>query len=190
MYSILSCTDLYKIIDCLAACLNRSDLLFGGMNMIFAGDFAQLPPVISRENSALYSPAHDMYASSKRTQNAALGKAIWHQVTTVVILQQNMHQSTQSEGDSKLRTALANMRYKACTKNDIAFLNLHVCKLSDSAPDITSQKYRNVSIITDLNIHKDAFNQLGTIRLFRKQIKSLLIFSLMIIYPSLLILSM
>ncbi|PBK88617.1 hypothetical protein ARMGADRAFT_1047402 [Armillaria gallica] len=114
------------------------------MNMIFAGDFAQLSSVFGGENSALYSPAHDMYASNKKTQNAALGKAIWHQVTTVVILQQNMCQNIQSEEDT-------------CTKD--------VCRSSDSAPEITSEKYRNVSIITGLNIHKDAYNQIDTAQL-------------------------
>ncbi len=75
-----------------------------------------------------------------------------------------MRQNTQSEEDSKLRTALANMQYKACTKDDITFLHSRVCRSSDSAPEITSEKYRNVSIITSLNIHKDAYNQIGTAR--------------------------
>ena len=45
--SMLSCADLYKISAHLAACLNKPELPFGGMNIIFADDFAQLPPVIT-----------------------------------------------------------------------------------------------------------------------------------------------
>jgi hypothetical protein len=43
--SMLSCHDLYKISAKLAKAMNIHDLSFGGMNMIFARDFAQLPPV-------------------------------------------------------------------------------------------------------------------------------------------------
>ncbi|KAK0197648.1 hypothetical protein F5146DRAFT_920415 [Armillaria mellea] len=112
--------------------------------MIFAGDFAQLPPVIGAENAALYRPDNGMYATNKKSQEAALGKAIWHQVTTVVILRQNMRQNMQSTNDASMRTALSNMRYKMCTAADIAF--------------------RNVSIITGLNVHKDEFNRIGSSR--------------------------
>ncbi len=133
------------------------------MNMIFAGDFAQLPPVIGGENSALYSPIKGLFASSKKSQEAALGKAIWHQVTTVVILHQNMCQKGQSDNDNKLHMALSNMRYKACTSNDIALLSSHVCGSSTAAPDINSEQFRNVSIITGLNIHKDEFNHIGSL---------------------------
>ncbi|PBK94526.1 hypothetical protein ARMGADRAFT_1045787 [Armillaria gallica] len=125
-------------------CTNNLDLPFGGMNVIFAGDFAQLPPVIGRENTSLYRLDNGMYAMNKKAQEAALGKAIWHQVTTVVILRENMRQKTQSDDDTKLRQALANMHYKACTVADIGFL-----------------EFRNVSIITRLNIYKDEFNCIG-----------------------------
>lgn len=48
--------------------------------------------------------------------------ALWHQITTVVILQENMRQITHSEDDEKLQNALENMRYKACTPEDIKSL--------------------------------------------------------------------
>ena len=55
----------------------------------------------------------------ERTAICYIGRALWHQVTTVVILQKNMRQNTQSVEDAKLRTALENMRYGACTADDI-----------------------------------------------------------------------
>lgn len=69
-----------------------SMLSFGGLNMIFAGNFAQLPPVIGHEHSSLYSHTVGMNATSLRDQEAAIGKALWHQVTTIIILRQNMRQ--------------------------------------------------------------------------------------------------
>lgn len=87
--SMLSCHDMYMR---LAQVLNNLDTAFGGLNMIFAGDFAQLPPVIGHEHTALYSHTGGDNAVSLCEQQAAIGKALWHQVTTVVILCQNMRQ--------------------------------------------------------------------------------------------------
>jgi hypothetical protein len=44
---------MYRISLRLSKILNVSDLPFGGMNMLFAGDFAQLPPAIGQEHTAL-----------------------------------------------------------------------------------------------------------------------------------------
>jgi hypothetical protein len=43
--SMLSCNEMYKISAQLAKALGVFDISFGGMNMVFAGDFGQLPPV-------------------------------------------------------------------------------------------------------------------------------------------------
>jgi len=43
--SILTCHNMYKILVQLSKALNAFDLPFGDMNIIFARDFAQLPPV-------------------------------------------------------------------------------------------------------------------------------------------------
>ncbi|KAF8653617.1 hypothetical protein AX14_008280 [Amanita brunnescens Koide BX004] len=53
--SMLSCYDMYKISSQLAKVMNNDSVPFGGMNMIFAGDFAQLPPPMGGENTSLYS---------------------------------------------------------------------------------------------------------------------------------------
>ena len=71
--------------------MTKTETPFGGLNMIFAGDFAQLKLVFG---SPLYS--HTVGTSldasmSVRSQQSAIGKPLWHQVTTVVILRQNMH---------------------------------------------------------------------------------------------------
>ena len=87
--SMLSCRDLAKISKHLALITGKYDLPFGGINMIFAGDFVQLPPVIGSSKSgssmALYSKP-PMDGKSDQKIEHALGKALWHQVTTVVIL--------------------------------------------------------------------------------------------------------
>ena len=92
--SMLSCRDMYLISARLARVMNNLEAPFGGLNIIFAGDFAQLPPVIGHEHASLYSRSVGKDPTSLRQQEAAIGKALWHQVTTVVILRQNMRQRT------------------------------------------------------------------------------------------------
>ncbi len=120
--SMLSARDLYIINAQLAKVFDISDIPFGGRNMGFSGDFAQLPPAVDGEHVSLYSRTIGSIATDKKSQEEAIGKALWHQITTVVILRQNMRQNKQSSEDTKLRTALENMRYKSCTVDDINFL--------------------------------------------------------------------
>ena len=120
--SMLSCKDIYRISERLAKVMNNVEEPFGGMNIIFAGDFTQLPPAIGQEHASLYSRTVGSNPQSLKDQEAAIGKALWHQITTVVVLRENMCQKTQTPDDERLREALSNMRYKACTPDNIAFL--------------------------------------------------------------------
>jgi len=162
--SMVACHELYQISASLAKARNMTETPFGGLNMIFAGDFAQLKPVFG---SPLYS--HTVGTSldasmSVRSQQSAIGKALWHQVTTVVILRQNMRQNTQSSKDSRFRTALENMRYAQCTQDDIDFLKTRIAGKNNGQPNIAKKRFRNVSIITELNSQKDQLNKLGSLR--------------------------
>ncbi|KAF9459637.1 hypothetical protein BDZ94DRAFT_1312254 [Collybia nuda] len=159
--SMLSCKDMYRISVRLAHVLNNVDDPFGGMNMIFSGDFAQLPPVMGGEGSALYSRTVGRNSKSRAGQEAAIGKALWHQVTTVVILRENMRLKSTTPQDAQLRLALENMRYRACTPGDLAFLCSLVSSEIPGWKSIKDPEFRNVSIITSLNIHKDMVNFLG-----------------------------
>ena len=161
---MLSCHDMYKISYQLCKVMNAPSVPFGGLNMLFAGDFAQLPPPLGGENVSLYSRVVGQIASSKRSQEEALGRALWHQVTTVVILRQNMRQKTQSKKDDKFRQALVNMRFKDCTLADIQFLRKLVTSQLPGNPSITSPDFRHVSIITAKNAQKDEINKLGCVR--------------------------
>lgn len=101
--SMVSCQNMYKLSSRLAQALNEPDLPFGGMSMIFAGDLAQLPPVPGGEGTSLYKKRCSISASTKLWgQESAIGQALWHQITTVVILRQNMRQRGQSESNKSL----------------------------------------------------------------------------------------
>jgi hypothetical protein len=161
---MLSARDLYRISNQLSKVFNTPEDSFGGLNMVFSGDFAQLPPAVGGEGVSLYSRSIGAIASSMKSQEEAIGKALWHQVTTVVILRQNMRQKVQSILDNQLRTALENMRYKACTPENITFLRTRISSNLPNRPSICDDNFRNVSIITAKNLHKDEINKLGAIR--------------------------
>ncbi len=87
--SMLSAQDLYRISYQLAhtsRTFNKPEALFGGMNMVFCGDFAQLLPIPGGESKSLYSCTIGALGTSLALQEEAIGKALWHQITTVVNL--------------------------------------------------------------------------------------------------------
>lgn len=55
------------------------------------------------------------------------------------------------------------MRFRDCTEDDITFLKSRVTGRKDSVHTVTSAEFRNVSIITAWNVHKDKVNRLGTL---------------------------
>jgi len=82
--SMIACHELYSISARLAQITGMHDVPFGGMNIILAGDFAQLSPVMG---SPLYDGNVERYMNSRmsvRSQETAIGKVLWHQITTVV----------------------------------------------------------------------------------------------------------
>jgi hypothetical protein len=166
--SMVACHELYAISSRLSTVTKVYDLPFGGINMIFAGDFAQLPPTtgVSLYNNSVSGMLN--VNMSVRQQENTIGKLLWQQVTTVVILKENMRQTQPGHADEMLRTALENMRYAACTDEDIAFLKTRVAGLKEGRVRLTENRFRNVSIITAYNSQKDKINAMGTMRFSRE----------------------
>ena len=56
------------------------------------------------------------------------------------------------------------MRYAQCTPDDIEFLKTLIAGKNTGQPNIATKRFRNVSIITELNSQKDQLNKLGSLR--------------------------
>ena len=166
--SMIACHELYSISSQLAKVTNEHNKSFGGKNMILAGDFAQLPPTSGLPLYGDVVSKIQKNSMTKRDQETTIGKLIWFQMTTVVILTQNMRQTEMSEDDKRFRTALTNMRYAACTEDDLEFLKTLHADRSQKNKSLSSPDFRNVSVITSLNTQKDQINDSASIRFARE----------------------
>jgi hypothetical protein len=165
--SMLSCKDIYNICARLAQIRGCYDESFGGFNVIFAGDFAQLPPVGADANLFSNKTKRMLTACATPWEEAALvGKFLWHQFTTVVILTKNMRQTDTGSKEALFRDALVNMRYASCTDTDMNILRSLIAQ-PHSPRLMNDLNFRNTSIITARNRYKDEFNRIGCERFAR-----------------------
>ncbi|KAJ3965945.1 hypothetical protein EV361DRAFT_772197, partial [Lentinula raphanica] len=81
---MIGCGFLYRISSALSKA-KQCDKPFGGINVIFAGDFAQLSPV---GDASLCTRVNTNRVSTSIGQNMVFGKLLWLSVTTVVMLTQ------------------------------------------------------------------------------------------------------
>jgi hypothetical protein len=56
---------------------------------------------------------------------------------------------------------LENLRYRNCTKDDVDYIGMQVAGRDPSKPKLAQKKFRDVSIITGLNVQRDRINELG-----------------------------
>ncbi|KAH9920732.1 hypothetical protein B0H21DRAFT_701913 [Amylocystis lapponica] len=69
-----------------------------------------------------------------------------------------MRQTGMTDDDIRFRTALANMRYKSCTPEDLQLLRSRIIRPHLQNGVLDSDNFRYVSIITGRNAHRDAIN--------------------------------
>lgn len=106
-------------LDLILRCVREVDDWFGGINIIFAGDFFQLPPV---QATPLYKPISS--ASNKGPRHAQVrehhGRIAWKQVDTVI----ELTEQKRMEGDKEFAEAVLRLRlHEPLTKEDIDLFN-------------------------------------------------------------------
>ncbi|KAE8230322.1 hypothetical protein CF326_g4682 [Tilletia indica] len=153
--SMTSCETLADIDQSLRVGKQNLDVPFGGVNVLFAGDLCQLPPV--RAN-----PLYKTYASTSQStevrSKAHLGRAVWKEVTTVVEFQQQMRMQ-----DKDIAEALARLRLRKCTLADLRLLNANVLRSQETPAGVTLEGRPEVIVLArtnetvrKLNSHKAA----------------------------------
>ncbi|KAJ3552729.1 hypothetical protein NM688_g3999 [Phlebia brevispora] len=158
--SMIGCTDMHRMSTQVCRVKDAPFEAFGGLHIIFVGDFAQLAPPGSGAYP-LYSTTIDVAADghTPAQQRNISGKALWHCFTDVVLLKQNMRQNKADLPNEAFRDALANMRYGACTEQNLKVLRTRIAGLDAGQPHMGEEQFRNISILTAWNAHRDAINE-------------------------------
>ena len=136
-----------------ALCIAKgNDLPFGGVNIIFAGDFAQLPPVGQR---ALYSRPRSRNVANTSVQADVFGRLLWLSVDVVVLLTQVMRQS--GDGNKRFVDLLSRLRVGKCTDEDYQLLQSRL--VTNVRPSWEDGEWLSAPIIVCNNDTKDALNE-------------------------------
>ena len=107
--SMLDCHVMENLHKQLVIAKSNPDISFGGVNMIFFGDFLQLPAVINP----------DLYVDKP---NFGVGHRLWRSLNAVVILRQQMRQT----GDPLYAGILSRIRLHIPTDDDIEVLRTRI----------------------------------------------------------------
>lgn len=150
--SMIGCEMLAKL-SCALSAAKGSDEYFGGINIIFSGDFAQLPPV-GEPRLFGTTDCFRQRGNAKRLQNAILGRLLWLSVDTVVMLRTQMRQF--GPENEKFVALLERLRTGACDEKDYDLLNSRL--LSRASDDLLDTSWESAPVIVYDNLTKDALN--------------------------------
>ncbi|KAF7328376.1 ATP-dependent DNA helicase [Mycena venus] len=122
--SMIGCGLLSDISEALSIAKGNTDS-FGGISVIFAGDFSQLPPVgQTRLYSQLIKPG--MTAATRPKQKVVFGKLLWLTFRTVVLLTENKRQS--GPENARFLALLGRLREGRCTDSDYEYQAALECR--------------------------------------------------------------
>lgn len=149
--SMIGCHLLLKIHKALCVA-KESSQPFGGISIIFAGDFAQLPPV---GDTRLNSKINTRKASTNRGQDEIYGKLLWLSVDTCVLLEQVMRQH--GSENKQFVDLLQRLHFGMCNEEDYHLLcSKLVCH---NKPDWSQSLWNQAPVIVSNNEAKDMLNE-------------------------------
>ena len=108
---MMDCKNLVNLHKTLGNAKSNEEEDFGGMNVIFMGDFLQIPSV---SNLHLYVDKSSQWE---------LGHRLWRSLNAVVLITEQMRQSE----DPEFAAALRRFRIHQPTPEDIDLLNSRIC---------------------------------------------------------------
>ena len=149
--SMIGCKLLHHISEALIQAKGNSSP-FGGINIIFAGDFAQLPPVGETHLSANIDTSQIATQSTSHQSDIVYGKALWQLVDHVIILNESMCQTgPENITFVDLLTCLCEGH---CTQNDYDILSNRVLQNIE----VDWDTWADTPIIVTDNAQKDALS--------------------------------
>jgi hypothetical protein len=150
--SMISCEFLQCISDTLIVATGCAEP-FGGINVIFAGDMGQLPPVAKTRLTMFFRESQDALSAS--SQLRMRGRALWLSIDMVIILQGNNRQS--GDHNACFRLLLDRLRRGNCNDDDYDLLSSRIIPRCMTPHALNS--FLTAPIIVCDNEHKDVLNE-------------------------------
>jgi hypothetical protein len=119
----LSLQFLVQIDHALCYVKERPDTWFGGVTIIFAGDFYQFPPV---SGTPLYTPIAAYAGQTDNEIQKRLGWLEWKTVSVMITLSKQQRM----KDDVEYGLAVIRLRKRECTQDDVNVFNSRVMKTS------------------------------------------------------------
>ncbi|KAE8193415.1 hypothetical protein CF335_g5595 [Tilletia laevis] len=141
--SMTSSEMLCEIDQALRIGKNNLETAFGGINIMLAGDLCQLPPV---GQTALYTKSYSPWKPAESGSKAALGRATWLQVDTVVEFTEQMRMK-----DETMANALSRLRLRQCTDADVRLFNTNVVRSASYSTGVTLQDSPETVVLARTN---------------------------------------
>ncbi|KAG1839104.1 hypothetical protein DFJ58DRAFT_617106, partial [Suillus subalutaceus] len=129
---------------------------FGGINIVFAGDFAQLPPVGQR---GLHCKVNTYTATTTKGQKAMFGKLLWLSISTIVLLKIVMRQT--GDHNACFVEVLGRLHTGTCSDEDFELLSMRI--ISTVRPTWHLGEWLDAPVITSTNEVKDIINECATL---------------------------
>lgn len=149
--SMIGCKTLLLISEALAVAKEHPYSPFGNISIIFAGDFAQLPPV---RETRLYQNINTATIATRNGQDNVLGKLLWLSVTTVVMLTEIWRQT--GRDNERFLQLLHRLRIGQCNDDDFRLLKTRL--LERNKEPLQKNEWANVPVIVSGNELKDSIN--------------------------------
>ena len=148
--SMIGCKFLLKIHQALCTARENKNP-FGGINIIFAGDFAQLLPV---GDTRFCSKLNTRKRATNGGQNEMFGKLLWLSVDKCVMLTEVMRQ--RGPENQNFVELLQRLRTGQCDEADYELLNSKL--LHNARPDWSKKEWTESPVIVSNNEAKDLIN--------------------------------
>ncbi|KAI1782874.1 hypothetical protein LXA43DRAFT_850410, partial [Ganoderma leucocontextum] len=151
---MVGCRFLAQISDALNEAKGSTDKPFGGISIIVAGDFAQLPPVGETRLYSWVNPSRSSSVAKNSRLQVIMGKLLWMTFTQVVVLEEIVRQ--RGPDNKHFVELLTRLRRGDCTDDDYTLLNSRL--LEHAGHESSCSQWATAPIIVCDNATKDAIN--------------------------------
>jgi hypothetical protein len=151
--SLVSCELMSELDSALRFAKEKHDQWFGGITVIFAGDFYQYPPV---GGTALYTPIPAYSSQSNEEISKRLGQMAWKAINSVVTLTEQ----ERMKEDPEYGAAVQRLRIRECTLEDLELFNSRVIKsvTNEGGVDMSAPVNFPAAAIVRTNLLRETLN--------------------------------